>query len=96
MNDLESNIILKRIIDHFVQIAPGVVKTSVESLATDRPVIDLYDIDFYLEKMEGAFDDVDETKLREVATENLDEINAIFLMHYKDARADNYRERHPV
>ena len=96
MTDLESNIILKRIIDHFVKIAPDIVQTSVESLSTDRPVIDFYDIDFYLEKMNGAFDDVDKEQLKKVATENLDEINAIFFMSYKNARANNYRERHPV
>ena len=96
MINVEYNIILKRIIDHFVGIAPNLVKTSVESLSTDKPKIDYYDVDFYLDKMKGAFDDVDEEKLKEVTFENLEEINAIFFMHYKNARANNYQERRPA
>ena len=90
MNNETKNIILKRILTYFEKIAPGLVKESVESLSTDHPQIDYYDADFYLSKMEGTFDDVDENTLRTITLENIDAINTIFFKHYKDAKADNY------
>ncbi len=92
MNISKNEIVLKRIVEHFEKIAPKIVKESVESLNTDHPMIDYYDIDFYLSKMEEAFDDVDEETLRKVTFENIEEINAIFLKYYKPAKADNYKE----
>lgn len=90
MTNETTNIILTRILAHFEKIAPGMVKESVESLSTDRPKIDYYDADFYLSKMEGAFDDVDEDTLRTVTQENIDAVNSIFFKNYKNAKADNY------
>jgi pyrroloquinoline quinone (PQQ) biosynthesis protein C len=90
MNDEETNVILKRILAHFEEIAPKIVKESIDSLSTDHPVIDYYDIDYYMGKMEGAFDDVDEERLRTITFENIEAINAIFFKYYKEARADNY------
>jgi len=90
MNNGTKNIILTRILAHFEKIAPGIVKEAVESLSTDHPKIDYYDADFYLSKMEGTFDDVDEDTLRTITLENIDAVNAIFFKHYKDAKADNY------
>ncbi len=90
MTNETENIILTRILAHFEKIAPGMVKESVESLSTDHPKIDYYDADFYLSKMEGTFDDVDEDTLRTVTLENIDAINAIFFKNYKNAKADNY------
>jgi hypothetical protein len=78
--------VLKRILAHFEEIAPRIVKESVDSLSTDHPIIDYYDYDFYLGKMEGAFDDVDENRLRKIVFENIETINAIFFKYYKDAR----------
>ena len=92
MNISKNEILLKRILEHFEKIAPKIVKDSVESLVTDHPMIDYYDIDFYLSKMEGTFDDVEEEILRKVTFENIEEINAIFLKYYKPAKANNYKE----
>ena len=85
-NNQSDEIILKRIVAHFEKIAPRIVKNSVESLATDRPIIDYYDSDFYLGKMEGAFNDVDENRLRKIVFEHIEEINAVFFKYYKTAR----------
>lgn len=90
MSEKEDLSLLKRILAHFERIAPKIVSDSVESLKTDRPMIDYYDIDYYLSKMEEDFDDVDEDWLRRVTFENLEEINAIFFKLYKEARADSY------
>ncbi|UCH92284.1 MAG: hypothetical protein JSV88_18580 [Candidatus Aminicenantes bacterium] len=87
MSNNSEDIILKRILVHFENIAPKIVKESVESLSTDQPIIDYYDSDFYLKKMEGAFDDVEENKLRKIVFENIEEINAIFFKYYKTAKA---------
>lgn len=87
MSNNSENVILKRILAHFENIAPRVVKDSAASLATDQPIIDYYDSDFYLEKMEGAFDDVEESRLRKIVFENIEEINAIFFKYYKTAKA---------
>jgi hypothetical protein len=87
MSNNSDEVILKRILAHFENIAPRIVKDSVESLATDHPIIDYYDSDFYLEKMEGAFDDVEENRLRKIVFENIEEINAIFFKYYKPAKA---------
>jgi hypothetical protein len=87
MSNNSDEVILKRILAHFEKIAPRIVKDSVESLATDHPIIDYYDSDFYLEKMEGAFDDVEENRLRKIVFENIEEINAIFFKYYKPAKA---------
>lgn len=92
MNINKNEILLKRIVEYFEKIAPKIVLDSVESLATDRPLIDYYDIDFYLSKMEEAFDDVDEKTLRKMTFEHIEEINAIFLKYYKHVRANNYKE----
>jgi hypothetical protein len=85
-NNQSDEIILKRILAHFEKIAPRIVKDSVESLATDKPIIDYYDSDFYLGKMEGSFDDVDENRLRKIVFEHIEEINAVFFKYYKAAR----------
>ena len=90
MNDEETNVILKRILAHFEEIAPKIVLESIESLSTDHPLIDYYDIDYYMGKMEGAFNDVDEERLRKITFENIEEINAVFFKYYKEAKADNY------
>ncbi len=87
MSNNSDEIILKRILAHFEKIAPRIVKDSAASLGTDHPIIDYYDSDFYLEKMEGAFDDVEESKLRKIVFENIEEINAIFFKYYKSAKA---------
>jgi hypothetical protein len=87
MSDNESNeIILRRILAHFETVAPRIVRESVDSLSTDRPVIDYYDSDFYLEKMEGAFDDIEENQLRRIVFEHIEQINAIFYKYYKEAK----------
>ena len=78
MSNNSDGVILKRILAHFEKIAPRIVKDSEARLVTDQPIIDCYDSDFYLEKMEGAFDDVEENRLRKIVFENIDEINAIF------------------
>jgi len=77
--------VLKRILAHFEKIAPRIVKESVRGLSTDQPTIDYFDSDFYLGKMEGAFDDIDENRLRKIVFENIEEINDIFYKHDKDA-----------
>lgn len=86
MSNNSDEVILKRILAHFENIAPRIVKDSVESLATDHPIIDYYDSDFYLKKMEGAFDDVEESRLRKIVFENIEEINAIFFKYYKSVK----------
>ena len=86
MNESEDKDILERILAHFERIAPDIVKESVDSLTTDKPIIDLYDIDFYMEKMAGLTGDIDEKKLREVATEHIEKINTIFLKYFKKAK----------
>ncbi|MCP4149370.1 MAG: hypothetical protein GY757_16605 [bacterium] len=85
MTDQE-NVILKRILDHFKIAAPKIVNESVESLSTDHPIIDLYDIDYYMDKMKGVFDDVEDALLRKVAFDNIEEINTIFFNLYKKAK----------
>jgi hypothetical protein len=87
MSNNSDEVILKRILAHFENIAPGIVKDSVDSLATTQPIIDYYDSDFYLEKMEGAFSDVEESRLRKIVFENIEEINAIFFKYYKTVKA---------
>lgn len=82
-------VVLIRILAYFEKIAPRIVKESVESLSTDQPIIDYYDSDFYLGKMEGAFDDIDENRLRKIVFENIEEINTIFYKNYKDARRES-------
>ncbi|MCP4214397.1 MAG: hypothetical protein GY765_07055 [bacterium] len=86
MNDPKDAEILKRILAHFEKIAPGMVEHSVASLSTAHPIIDVYDIDFYMEKMENALDDVDKEKLKEIAFEDIDRINDIFFKYFKTAR----------
>lgn len=86
MNKKENKDILKRVLAYFEKIAPGIVKDSVASQSTDKPIIELYDIDFYMSKMKGVFDDIDETTLREITAEHLEEINAIFFNHFKKAK----------
>lgn len=86
MNNNSDEVVLKRILAHFEKIAPRIVNDTVESLSTDHPIIDYYDSDFYLEKMEGAFDDIEENKLRKIVFENIQEINAIFFKYYKTAK----------
>jgi hypothetical protein len=86
MSNNSENNIKKRILAHFENIAPRIVKDSVDSLVTEQPIIDYYDSDFYLKKMEGAFDDVEESKLRKIVFENIEEINAIFFKYYKSAK----------
>jgi len=87
MSNNSDETILKRILAHFQLMAPQIVKKSVESLATENPIIDYYDSDFYMEKMEGQFDDVDEARLRKIVFEHIDEINAIFFKQYKNKTA---------
>ena len=87
MSNDSDEIILKRILAHFENIAPRIVKDSVDSLGTTQPIIDYYDSDFYLEKMEGTFSDVEENRLRKIVFENIEEINSIFFKHYKTAKA---------
>jgi hypothetical protein len=87
MSNNSDEVILKRILAHFENIAPRIVKDSVDSLATTQPIIDYYDSDFYLEKMEGTFSDVEESRLRKIVFENIEEINSIFFKHYKTAKA---------
>jgi hypothetical protein len=78
--------ILERILAYFLEIAPVIVKDSVDSLSNGKPAVDLYDVDFYMSKMAGAFDDIAEEILREVTEEHVEEINAIFFKHYKEAK----------
>jgi hypothetical protein len=87
MSNNSDDVVLKRILAHFEKVAPKVVKDSAASLTTDQPIIDYYDSDFYLEKMEGAFDDVEESKLRKIVFENIEEINTIYFKYYKSAKA---------
>jgi len=87
MSNNSDAVVLKRILAHFEKIAPRIVEDSVESLATDQPIIDYYDSDFYLGKMEGAFDDIEENRLRKIVFEHIEEINAIFFKYYKIAKA---------
>ena len=86
MNKKENNDILKRVLAYFEKIAPGIVNDSVASQSTDKPIIELYDIDFYMSKMKGVFDDIDDTTLREITAEHLEEINAIFFNQFKKAK----------
>ena len=87
MSNNSDGIILKRVLVHFEHIAAKMARESGESLSTDHPLIDYYDSDFYLEKMEGVFDDVEENKLRKIVFENIEEINAIFFKYSKAAQA---------
>ena len=89
MSNDSDDIILKRVLAHFETIAPRIVDESVASLTTDHPIIDYYDSDFYLEKMEGQFDDVEEARLRKIVFEHIEEINAIFFKFYKTAKASS-------
>jgi hypothetical protein len=87
MSNSSDDIIVRRVLAHFEHIAAKMVKESGESFSTDHPLIDYYDSDFYLAKMEGAFDDVEESKLRKIVFENIEEINAIFFKYSKAAQA---------
>lgn len=86
MNESRKKDILKRVIEYFEEIAPGIVKSSVDSLSTDKPSVDLYDVDFYMSKMAGEFSDIAEETLREVTAEHIEEINAIFFKYFKEAK----------
>lgn len=78
----------KRVLAFFEKSAPEIVKKSVDSLSTNKPIIDLYDADFYLEKAEAAFTDMDKKTLEKIINEHIDEINAIFLECFKDAKIE--------
>lgn len=86
MDKNEKQLLLKRILDYFETIAPAIVQESVKSLVTAHPIIELYDEDFYLEKMSGSFDDVDESKLQQTVSDNIDLIDDIFFKNYRTAR----------
>jgi len=86
MNDTNIQPLAKRIVAFFEKIAPVIVVESVASLATDHPMIDLYDEDYYLEKMKDSFTDIDAATLREAVLDNIDAINDIFFRCYKDAK----------
>lgn len=86
MKEKKNKDILERILTHFKQVAPEIVNESVNSLNTDKPIIDLYDIDFYMDKMTGLFADIDEEKLREIAEGHIEDINAIFFKHFKKVK----------
>ena len=86
MNPEQKEALLTRILEHFETIAPVIVKESVQSLATDHPLIDLYDADYYLEKARGAFDDVDDSDLQSMISEYSEQIDDIFFKLYKTAR----------
>ena len=86
MKESNDKDILERVLVHFEQVAPGIVNESVDSLNTDKPIIDLYDIDFYMDKMAGLFEDINEKKLRKVVDGHIEEINAIFFKHFKKAK----------
>lgn len=86
MDEKQKKALLDRILEYFETIAPDIVRESVQSLATDDPIIELYDQEFYLEKMSGAFDDVDVSMLNTVVSENIDLIDDIFFKIYKSAR----------
>jgi len=79
----EHNKILARIISCFEDIAPSIVSDSVESLSAGEPNVDLYDSDFYMEKMKGVCDDIPEGILRLVLEENIEKVNDIFFKYYK-------------
>ena len=83
----DDEIIIKRILEHFEKVAPSIVKESVKSLETDRPKIDHYDLDFYISHMAGAFDDVEEERLKKLTFESIEKINAVFFKLYKEAKA---------
>jgi hypothetical protein len=87
MSNNSDDVVLKRILAHFENIAPRIVKDSSANLAADQPLIDYYDSDFYLKKMEGTFDDVEENRLRKIVFENIDQINAVFYKYYKTAKS---------
>lgn len=78
----------KKILAFFEKSAPEIVKISVDSLSTDKPIIDLYDADFYLEKAEGAFEGIDKKTLEKTINDHLDEINALFLECFKKAKIE--------
>jgi hypothetical protein len=84
-NNQSDEAVLKRILAHFEKIAPRIVNESVRGLSTEQSIIDYYDSDFYLGKMEGAFDDIDENRLRRIVFENIEEINGIFYKQDKSA-----------
>lgn len=88
MSQAEEKKILDRLAAHFERVAPLIVRESVKSLKTDKPIIDYYDIDFYLSKLEGAFGDLNGELLREVISNNIDTINEIFLKNYRNARVE--------
>ncbi|MGE5344198.1 MAG: hypothetical protein ACM3SY_22250 [Candidatus Omnitrophota bacterium] len=72
-NKETDQVLLKLILGHFQKISPGIAREK-----TDGEPIRYYDSDFYLQKMEGFFDNVDESRLRRIVFEHIDEINAIF------------------
>ena len=82
----EHNEILARILAHFEKIAPGIVSDSVEVLSSGKPHVDLYDSDFYMEKLSGACDDVPAHELKKVLEENVDKVNDIFFKYYKEVK----------
>ncbi len=85
-NWVSNEAIAKRILNHFKKIAPRIVNESSGNISPENPFINCYDADSYMEKMEGAFDDIDEKKLRGILFEHIEEINAIFFAHNKNAR----------
>jgi len=86
MDKKQEEILLERIIDYFEQIAPQIVDESVASLATDHPIIDYYDTDFYIGKMAGHFDDIEESYLQKFVTDHIADINSVFFQYYQNAR----------
>jgi hypothetical protein len=90
MSNSSDDFLLKRVLAHFEHIAAKMVEVAGESLSTDHPPIDYYDSDFYLAKMEEAFGDVEENRLRKIVFENIDKINAIF---FKCSEASRNKEK---
>lgn len=82
----EKEIILKRILNHFEKIAPEIVKESANSITTEHPIIEFYDEDYYYEKTEGFFDDVDKNTLKKIIVDHKDKIDDIFLSYYKKVK----------
>ena len=67
----------------FEEIAPKIVKESADSISTDHPIIDYYDENFYFEKIEGFFWDVNKNTLKKIITDYKEQIDDIFLKNYK-------------
>ncbi|MCK4765172.1 MAG: hypothetical protein KAW12_23435 [Candidatus Aminicenantes bacterium] len=81
-----NEVLVKKVLAFFEKSAPVIVKESVDSLSTNKPIIDLYDGDFYLEKAAGAFAAIDKETLETIINEHIDEIDAIFLECFKEAK----------